>query len=261
MAALVPQEKSAELIRTYGDMLQLGISISEMDHMRGVRELEKMSSANSCSALGFLHAIAGKTQLANSVFERGLVAHNDHSLAINYCYMLDKTCQYDLLSDVVYSMARRFESKKFTRMAYAYAYRFGDREALKEFMDKHIKLLSDAEGRDMAEKHKFELLSELNDAYENAHCTQKQVQLIAKITHSVIAEHGAKSGRIEVSKNGSKSYVVDIMDKDATTIAEMNFALATAICAEDELDDCELTARFSPFRDLHTGVSYGCNVE
>lgn len=261
MAALVPQEKSVELIGTYGDMLQLGISIGDMDYMRGVRELEKLSSANSCSALGFLHAIAGKIQKANSVFERGLVAYNDDSLAINYCYMLDKTSQYELLGEIVYSMAKRFETKDFTKMAYSYAYRFGDRKALNDFMDKHIKLLSDAEGRDMAEKHKHELLSELNDAYENAQCTQKQLQLIAKITHSVIREHRAKAGRIEVSKNGSRSYVIDIMDKDAFSISQMNFDLAAAICAEDDLDGCALTARFSPFRDLHSGVSYGCIVK
>lgn len=260
MAALIPQEKSAELIRTYGDMLQLGISISEMDYMRGVRELEKLDSVNSCSALGFLHAIAGKSNKANSVFERGLITHNDDSLAVNYCYMLDKTSQYDLLGEVVYLMANRFETKGFTKMAYSYAYRFGDREALVEYMDKHIRLLSDAEGRDKAEKHKHELLSELNDAYENTRCTKKQLQLISKITHAVINKHGAKAGRIEVSRNGSKSYVIDIMDKDANSIADMNFCLANAICAEDELDGCELTARFSPFRDLHTGVSYGCNV-
>jgi hypothetical protein len=261
MAALSPQEKAAELIRTYGDMLDSGSSIGEMDYMRGVRELEKLSSANSYSALGFLHAIAGKIERANSVFEKGLVACNDDSLAINYCFMLDRTSQYTLLREVVYSMARRFESKDFTQMAYFYAYRFGDREALIEFMDKHIKLLSDSESRELAEKQKLELISELNDAYENAQCTQRQIWLLSTITHLVIRGYRARAERIEVSENGSKSYVIDIINKDAATIAEMNFSLATAICAESELDGCELIARFSAFRHLHVGGSYGCYVK
>lgn len=261
MAALIPQEKSVELVRTYGDMLQLGLSVSEMDYMRGVRELEKLNSSNSCSALGFLHAIAGKLHKANCVFERALLSHNDDSLAINYCYMLDKTLQFELLGEVVYLMTKRFATKGFTKMAYAYAYRTGDREALLKYMDKHIKLLSDSESRSMAEKHKHELLSELNDAYDNTGCSQKQLKLISKLADTVTKEYGARAGRIEVSRNGSKSYVIDIMDKDPILISEMNFRLANVICAEDELDDCELTARFSPFRDLHTGVSYGCNIE
>lgn len=260
MAALIPQEKSVELLRTYGDMLQLGISVTEWDYARGIKELAKISSANSISALGFLHAIYGKLEKANAAFERGLVSFNDDSLAINYCYMLDKTAQYEVLGSVLFSMAKRFETKEMTKMAYSYAYRFGDREALVEHMDSHIKLLSDDEGRDMAEKHKIELLSELNDAYENTGCSEAQLRLISRISHSVLKEYAAKAGRIEVSRNGSRSYVIDIMDKDAAVIANMNFSLAEAICSEEQLDGCELTARFSPYRDLQEGVSYGCKV-
>ncbi|WLO83411.1 hypothetical protein NHB29_11900 [Pantoea agglomerans] len=260
MAALIPQEKSVELIQTYGGMLQEGISINELEYMRSVKELDRFNSVNSLSALGFLHAIAGKFAKANDTFERALLLYDDQSLAVNFCYMLDKTQQFELLGDVVYRMANRFETKQITKMAYSYAYRFGNREALIEFMDKHIKLLSEEEGRDMAEKHKHELLGELNDAYHSTGCSEKQLQLISKITNSVIKEYGAKVGRIEVSRNGSRSYVVDILNKDPELIAEMNYRLAEVICEEEELDDCELTARFSPFRDLHAGVSYGCNV-
>lgn len=259
MAASIPQEKSVELLQIYGDMLQLGISINDMDYMRGVKELEKYSTVNSCSALGMLHAIAGKKEKANAVFQRALIAHNDSSLAVNYCYMLDKTGQQDLLGQEIYRIANHFETKKFTKMAYSYAYRFGDRRALAEFMDKHIRLLSEEEGRAMAEKHKHELLSELNDAYESTGCSERQFRLITNLTLSVIKQYGAKAGRVEVSRNGNRSYVIDILDKEPSLIAEMNFSLAESICAEDELDDCELTARFSTFRDLHTGVSYGNN--
>ncbi|OWY78837.1 hypothetical protein [Pantoea sp. AMG 501] len=260
MAAQNPQEKSVELIQMYGDMLQLGISINEMDYMRGVRELEKLNTINSCSALGLLHAIAGKKDKANAVFERALLHSDDESLAVNFCFMLDKTEQYELLASTIFNFATKFETKRFTRMAYSYAYRFGLREELATYMDKHIKLLSEREDRDMAEKHKNELISELNDAYESTGCTVEQFQLISKITNSVVRKYEAKTGRVEVSRNGNRSYVIDILNQDVEIIAEMNFTLAEEICAEDRLDGCELTARFSPYRELHTGVSYDCKI-
>ncbi|ASL90841.1 hypothetical protein BVG97_06950 [Serratia marcescens] len=258
MAAGIPKEKSVELLTTYGEMLKLGIAINDFDYMRGVRELEKIRTPASISALGVLHAVAGRFSKAEQLFESAVNEINDpHSVAINYCVVLEVTGNMAKLRDKIYEFAERFETKTFTKMAYSIAYRTGDRDALEMFMDKHIKLLSEDEGRTMAEKHKLELLGEVDDAYNTSGCTKEQFFLLASITQNVCKEFSVKTGRVEVSKNNNMSYVIDLHDIDPKIIAQMNYVLAERICMEEALDNCSLTARFSPFRELHTGVSYG----
>ncbi|HDL6968771.1 TPA: hypothetical protein PXM11_001877 [Yersinia enterocolitica] len=257
MAAGIPLEKAVELLETYGEMLSSGSSINEMDYMRAAKEIGQFKTANAVSALGILHAVAGKIAKANKFFEESLESTDDAaSVAMNYCFMLQTTGQSDLLHEKTFYFAEKFQTKLLTKIAYSTAYRFGDREALERFMDMHIKLLSEDEGRDMAVKHKIELVNELDDAYKTSGCTKEQFYLLAKIVHDISNEFGASNGRFEVSKNSNNCYVVDILNKDPKSIAEMNYALAERICMEDRLDDCELIARFSPVRELHTGVSY-----
>lgn len=256
MAAGIPKEKSLQLIEKYGDMLRDGLSLNDIEYMRAVRELEQVYSSNSVSALGILHALAGKTDKADKLFESEVWrTDNPQAVALNHCFMLQYTGRFERVRQLSYIYADRFESKKFSRMAYSHAYRYGDREALENYMDMHIKLLSEEEGRSMAEKHKFELISEVDDAYSSG-CTKEQFFLLASLTHEVIQDYSAKAGRIEVSKNGSNSYIVDIYEKNSNEIARMNFSLAEKICMDERLDTCELTARFSSERKLHTGVSY-----
>lgn len=113
----------------------------------------------------------------------------------------------------------------------------------------------------MAEKHKDELISELKSAYETTGCTNEQFALLSSIVFKVSQDFSADLGRFEASRNDNMAYVMEVKNKDPKSIAEMNFSLAEAICMEERLDNCKLTARFSPVRILHTGVSYdykGC---
>lgn len=52
MAGCVPKEKAGELIELYGDMLEAGTPINELEYRRAVRDLEKENTANAVSALG-----------------------------------------------------------------------------------------------------------------------------------------------------------------------------------------------------------------
>lgn len=257
MAAGIPQEKAVEFLKLFGEMLKTGDSISdEVSYRRFLRDLETINSPASVSAIGLLHAVAGHLDKANQAFESGMKDFDDISIPSNHLFMLKVTRQESLIKDVSYTYADNYVSKDMTRMAYSYAYRFGDRDGLVKYIDQHIKLLSDEEGRQLAEKHKEELLSELDDAYETSGCTQEQFELLALIISTVAKEYGADFGLIEASRNHNCSYVADIKNKDPKTIAEMNYSLAEAICMEPRLDNCNLVGRFSPERDLHTGISY-----
>ncbi|WP_065366375.1 hypothetical protein [Klebsiella michiganensis] len=256
MAAGIPKEKSVELIEMYGDMLKAGVSIDEMSYWRSLRELENDNSSASVSALGLLHATAGFIDKANQVFTDGVEKFHDASIPANHLFMLRATRNENLVKDFAYAYADKYQSKKMTVFAYSYAYRYGDKAALDRYMSQHIKLLSDEEGRLLAEKHKEELLTELDDAYVSSGCTKEQFQLLAETIAKVAKEYEANYGNIEVSKNHNCCYVVDINNKDPKTIAKMNYSLAEAVCMEPLLDNCKLIGRFSPIRELHTGVSY-----
>lgn len=256
MAAGIPKEKSVEYIEMFGDMLKTGATLNEMSYHRFLREIGKVRSPFSATALGILHAVVGKFDKSNAVFAEACKEYNDVSIAYNHLVTLRLTWQDRLLKDKAYEYSDRHESKKLSMMAYSYAYRFGDREALLKYMDRHIRLLSNEEGRELAEKHKEELISELTEAYQSSSCTQEQFETLALIISRVAKEFNAEMGLVEVSRKGSTCYVADIKNKDPRTIAEMNYALAEAVCGEPALDDCNLIGRFSPQRELHVGVSY-----
>ncbi|MDK9356745.1 hypothetical protein [Lelliottia wanjuensis] len=261
MAAGVPQEKAVEQLQMYAEMLRSGISILELDYRRGMRELEGIRTVNAISALGILHAVAGHEERAIAHFEDALLGIDDIVLAHNFMFVLKLTNNNELILDYAYDLADRFGGKQLTNLAYSTAYRFGDIEKTIKYIDQHNRLLSEEEGRAMAEKHKLELISELEDAYRTSGCSSEQFELLARVVGRVLKSYSAETGLFEVSRNGNSSYVVDILNKSPVEIAEMNFYLAEEICAEPDLDDCRLTARFSVERELHTGVSYvnhGC---
>lgn len=256
MAAGVPQEKAVEQLQMYAEMLRSGISILELDYRRGMRELEGIRTVNAISALGILHAVAGRVERSIAHFEAALLEFDDIVLAHNFMFVIKYTNNNELLLDYAYPLADRFGGKQLTNLAYSTAYRFGDIANTAKFFELHNKLLTDEEGRAMAEKHKAELISELEDAYRSSGCSPEQFELLARVVGRVIKTYSAQPGLFEVSRNGNSSYVVDILNKSPVEIAEMNFYLAEEICAEPNLDDCRLTARFSIERELHTGVSY-----
>ncbi|WP_449575969.1 hypothetical protein [Lelliottia nimipressuralis] len=256
MAAGIPQEKAVEQLQMYAEMLRSGATILELDYRRAKRDLEGTKTINSISALGILHAVAGFEDRSIELFENALSELNDIILARNFVFVLEVTHNDEVLFEHAYSIAERFGGKQFTEVAYSIAYRFGDIDNTIKFIDLHNKLLSEDEGRSMAEKHKDELISELEDAYRSSGCSSNQFELLARIISRVIKTHSAETGLFEVTRNGSASYVIDVINKSAVEIAEMNFYLAEEVCAEPDLDDCRLTARFSAERQLHTGVSY-----
>jgi hypothetical protein len=151
-------------------------------------------------------------------------------------------------------LAKKYRTKRFSHNAYSWAYRYGEREQLEFYMEEHIKLLSESEGRSNAMKHKEELLAEMDNFYNATQCSKEQFQTLASIIWTLLSEYKAATGFVQLS--GSGCYVVDIKNLEPKAIAKMNFDLADRVCAESKLDDCSLLARFSSPRQLHTGVSY-----
>lgn len=60
MATGIPGEKSAEFIVVLGSMLKSRATFNELSYRRFLREIGKVNSANSASALGLFYAVAGE---------------------------------------------------------------------------------------------------------------------------------------------------------------------------------------------------------
>ncbi|MBH2957565.1 hypothetical protein I5L45_02045 [Serratia marcescens] len=249
MASPTPQLKSSKLIQELGEMLRLGETLDELSYRRIVRELECDETVNGISALGFAHAAAGKIEKAIDLFEWA-TQFNEQSIALNFCYVLHVSGFHQRYQEVIFPFADKFGTKGLTISAAGEAYTQGDAELFEHYMNKHISLLSEDEGRSFAMEYKDRIKQEIADAYSSTNCTGEQFRLLNKVIHQVLSKYNAQTVLTEVSHNGAGCYVVDIKDKSPREIAEMNYKLAELICMEELLDDCSLIARFSPDRGI-----------
>lgn len=255
MAAGIPLEKARERLEEFNSLLMQQETIDPFTERTYRTELLSSETELTNIALSYLDVLTGKVDSALAYLRLSLTV-NDVNLAYHYHHILMQTFNYSELKNVCEELAKKYKTKIFTYNAYSWAYRYGEREKLEFFIDEHIKLLSEEEGRVEAMKHKEELLSEMDGIFASSNCSSEQFQTLASIIWSLMSEYNALSGFVNLSGRGSGCYVVDIKNLDPKTIAKMNFDLADRICADERMDDCALLARFSSPRELHTGVSY-----
>ncbi|EKS7780396.1 hypothetical protein ACOGYP_001800 [Edwardsiella piscicida] len=255
MAAGIPLEKAQKYVEQFNALL---LNKEGLDPFTEKRIREELSAAPTYAtniALSYLDAITGKLESALRYFSVSLEV-DDVELAMHYHHILLNTFSYNDLRDVCVLLASKYRTKLFSYNALSWAYRYGEREQLEFYMDEHIRLLSESEGRSDAMKHKEELLAEMDNFYSATQCSKEQFKSLASIIWTLLSEYEAKTGFVQLS--GSGCYVVDIKNLEPKAIAKMNFDLADRVCAESKLDDCSLLARFTSPRQLHTGVSYLC---
>ncbi|CNH78022.1 MULTISPECIES: hypothetical protein [Yersinia] len=221
-------------------------------------ELSEDKSLQAVSTLALAYATYSKLDKAIELLEESL-PHGDANYATLYCSILYRQVNTRKLNRVIYELANNFDTKWLTYHAAGVAYAFGKISLCNEFLDKHIRLLSNDEGREAAMKYKDEVLSDMASAYEKSGCTSEQYELIGSIVEKIKSQHEVPSAKIEVSGDGGGSYVVDIDTDDVGMIVKMNKQLAEAICMDERLDNCNLIARFTPDRHKKPGVSYVYN--
>ena len=253
MAAGIPLEKAQAYIDQLNTLLMEQKSIDAFTERKIRAELSAAPTHATNVALSYLDAITGKMESALS-YLRLCLDVNDFNLARHYHHVLLTTFNYNELRSACYKLAVKYPTKMFSHNAYSWAYRYGEREKLEHFIEEHIKLLSESEGRSNAMKHKEELLAEMESFYKETNCSKDQFQILASIIWKLLSDHKAATGFVHLS--GSGCYIVDIKNLDSKKIAQMNFELADKVCADERLDECSLLARFSSPRQLHTGVSY-----
>lgn len=253
MAAGIPLEKAQDYVKQFNALLLDQEGIDPFTEKKIRDELSASPTPATNIALSYLDAITGKLESAKRYLRVSLEV-NDVSLAMHYHHILLNTFSYNELREVSVPLAKKYGTKLFSHNAYSWGYRFGEREQLEFYMEEHIKLLSESEGRSNAMKHKEELLAEMDNFYNVTQCSKEQFQTLASIIWTLLSEYKAMTGFVHLS--GSGCYVVDVKNLEPKAIAKMNFDLADRVCAEARLEDCSLLARFTSPRQLHTGVSY-----
>ncbi|HEH9405096.1 TPA: hypothetical protein SIA26_002603 [Aeromonas bestiarum] len=255
MAAGIPIEKAQQYLEEFGALLVEHKKLDPFTEKRVRAELSVAPTHTTNIVLSYLDAITGKVESGLPYLRSCLdVNVNDVNLAMHYYQILFNTFSYNEINRVSYSLADKYLTKRFSHAAYSCAYRYGDREKLVHYMDMHIKLLSESEGRSNAMQHKDELLAEMDNFYDATQCSPEQFKALASIIWTLLSDHKVTTGFVQLSSSGC--YVVDITDSEPKAIAKMNFELAEKVCSEPMLDDCALLARFTSPRQLHTGVSY-----
>jgi len=260
MAAGIPVEKAQKHLEDFKALLDANETIDAFTEKKLRAELLTLDTPLTNLALSYLDVLTNKKEDGLKFLRLCLDANiNDFGLAWHYSKVLHATKSYNEMRRVAYKMAEKYPTKMFSRIAFSWAYRYGDRQELEKFIDEHIKLLSEDEGREDAMKHKHELLSEMDAIYDSSRCSQDEFHTFASIIWSVLSDYKAHTGFVQLSGRSGGAYVVDIRNLDSKTIAKMNFELADRICDEEKLDGSSLVARFSSPRKLHEGVSYGAN--
>jgi len=260
MAAGIPLEKAQQYVEDFKALLDANESIDAFTEKKLRAELSSINTPQTNLALSYLDVITNKKESGLKFLRLCLDASvKDFGLATHYHHVLLATKSYSEMRSVAYKLAEKYPSKMFSHIAFSWAYRYGDRQELERFIDEHIKLLSEDEGREDAMKHKDELLSEMDAIYDSSKCSQDEFHVFASIIWSVLSDFNASTGFVQLSGRSGGAYVVDVKNLDSKTIAKMNFELADRICDEEKLDSSSLVARFSSPRKLHEGVSYEAN--
>jgi len=260
MAAGIPIEKAQQYVKDFRALLDANETLDAFTEKKLRVELSSANTTTTNLALSYLDVITNKEESGLKFLRLCLdPSVNDFGLATHYHHVLLATKRYSEMRRVAYVLAEKYPSKMFSYLAYSWAYRYGERPELERFIDEHIKLLSDDEGREDAMKHKDELLSEMDAIYDSSKCSQVQLHALASIIWSVLSDFNASTGYVQLSGRSGGAYVVDVKNLDSKTIAKMNFELADRICDESQLEGSSLVARFSSPRQLHAGVSYVAN--
>ncbi|TBL49380.1 hypothetical protein EYY98_13115 [Obesumbacterium proteus] len=251
----LPARASADYILRFGDLLDTGGKIDEISYHLVMKNFQYSHEANDVSAVGFAYALNGEDENATKHFLANL---NQGSLLIagNFAAFLHKRWHFNQLLEVIFDLSNDYGGKMLTLMAALEAYRVGRIDMIEMHMTKHINLLGDENRRHEAEEYMHELIADVRSCYEEKLCTPNHFEMIGKITHDILEKHRLTPGGIGVFSDFSGDYAVQVQKATPDIIARLNYELAERICEIADLDDCEMTARFTMQRKSHKEFTY-----
>lgn len=252
---VAPKLKSQERFEQLLDVFHSDSDLDDVTFRIILREVKSKPTAINRAVEGLAYVAKGKHSQGIAILEE-LIPSGDANHAKLFCHILFKTSNLEKLDQCIYDLADKFQTKWLTFNAASVAYLLGRLSICAEYMDKHIKLLSDDEGREEAKVFKAEAIEDLSGAYQASECTSAQLKSLGLLVDKVLRIYPHSACRAEVSGKSGGSYVVEVMEVSPEQIAAMNARLADEICSDESLDSCKVVARFSPDRKPYGGAKY-----
>lgn len=218
-------------------------------------DCRKINDLFSITVLAMAHFLVGKTEEAQKLFEDNFY-RMDSIFAHNYIILLANMHEYEKRRKAAFELADKYPSKVLTMIAANEAYALGKISLYEKFMDSHIKLLSEEEGRSDAMRHKEDMVNELDSFYRESGCTSQQFELVGTMMNVVLAKHKVAPVSCDVGASFGGSYVIDVKSKFNNKVLAMNNDLAEMVCDNPLMEGCNIVARFSPDRNAIQGAKY-----
>ncbi|WP_145592101.1 hypothetical protein [Yersinia rochesterensis] len=251
----LPARASGEYLLKFEALLDEHENIDEFSYRNVMKNLLNSDDANDVSAVAFAYALNDEDELAYQHFWDHLPS-GSLTVANNFAAFLYKRRHYNRLLNIVFELSDRFGGKMLTILAALEAYRVGRIDMIEKHLKKHYSLLSKEEGRSNAKKYMAELISDVQNCYEAKVCTPSQLEMLGKISHELLEKHQLTPGSVGIFDTMGGDYVVQIDKTTPDIISDLNYELAIRVSENSELDDCELTARFTMVRKLHKDHTY-----
>lgn len=243
---------------------------SMLDYIRNEQQLDAWTFRDIEKEYGHSNSVAAKTIIALALIAKGeldaglhhleeVLPHGDVSIARLFCNMYERFSRLETLEQYIFSLADKYATKWFTYKAASVAYLVGRISLCGEYMNRHIKMLSEEENRDIAEKFMQEALDDLHAAYEASGCSAEQFRQIGFAVSRVLSKFPFSGCRADINGNSGGCYTIQVIGAPPKQIAEMNMVLAEEICSIELLDECDLIARFSVERSVNMGANYAYN--
>ncbi|EIT8941844.1 hypothetical protein L6372_004468 [Salmonella enterica subsp. enterica serovar Java] len=250
-----PLRASENYLIGLGELLESGTPIDEFTYRYVMRHFSSSLEGNDVSAVGFAYALNGEDEAAFEHFSKHL-RPDSPMIANNFVVCLFRRCMFRKMHEVIFDLADTFGGKMLSMMAACEAFRIGDLELIKKYIEYHCTLLTDNEDRAGAEEYMQELIGKVSSCYESKVCTPAQFALLGHLAYSILERHRYVPHNLDLFSSMGGDYRVQVEKATPEKIVEMNAELAELICEQESLDDCELTARFTVEREEHKKDTY-----
>lgn len=243
-----PARASSEFIHRFGKMMVENEKIDEFTYHSVMSKFLYSSDPNDVSAVGFAYALNDEDDLARAHFLKNL-DYKNITIARNFIAFIYRRFYFNELKEYIFDFSERFYVEDFSILAGTEAFRLGYLDLVEKHLSKHSFILSDDDDIKASTSYRNELVSTLNDVYMSNICSPEQLKTLGLVTHDILSEHRIVPANVSIYADFGGDYLVQVPNVEPEKIVKLNAELAERICAIDDMDSCEMIARYTSKRD------------
>ncbi|CDH24369.1 hypothetical protein [Xenorhabdus bovienii] len=254
-----PQHSIDEALKDLIEKLNKKQSINDFEYFRLLQQAKKGNALINTLTEGVVNIVYGKIDDGLSIIKPYIFA-GDLYYATLYSQSLFAFHKAEELLNVIFKLSDQYNSSKLLSFqAYSVATNIGNIELMDKYMDRHLSLLSQDEGKDdaltLAESHD----RDIHKIYEMNLCSQEQFKRLFLYTEGILNTYPRMPTKHAICSDDDLGYLVELEGVASKVIVEMNNLLAEKVCSDEEMDSCELIARFAYLAPNWKGQFYAYN--